>query len=245
MPNKKLAVNDWQDFSLKKDIEKLNKLVKRACDIGSTAIFDIVVAFLAVLFDRLFDNMASEVRITIYFIATILVIASLVKLFVGKGIRALRNKSIAVPSRDVREYIDSFDNEIWCYVMMSDSFLDLLQSDSTADSHRKTFYFTETCFWLNKSIDKLSLMSHKLTSVFDDDIDIIAQNKKVSVARLVNLLDIIFSIEKSISERKIELGISDEEACRLTTNNIYIERLKQFVMKVHSLLKVDVSRFAV
>jgi len=142
----KLSVNDWQDFSLKKDIEKLNKLIQRVCMIGSTVIFDIVVALGAVVFNRLFDFPNRKNEIVIYLFAIFLIIAPII-IFLYKKIKALIHGEItSIASRNIREYIDCFDNEIWVYVMMSDSFLDLLKDNTTSDNHRKTFNFSQTCF---------------------------------------------------------------------------------------------------
>jgi len=243
MSDKKLTVNDWQEFSIKKDLEKLNRLVKRTSVIGTTAIFDLSIAFLAVLFDRLFDNIDLSIRVTVYIVVAIVIIISLLTIFLQRGAIFLRRKSISVPSRELREYIDMFDNEIWCFVMMSDSFLDLLTNEHSADKHRKIFYYSETCFWLNKSIDKLSTMIHKLPGIFENDPNIITQNKKVSVSRLTNLLDIIYSIRKEAENQKLSLGISDEEASKLTSNDIYIKRLDQFISKANIDLKVAIERF--
>jgi hypothetical protein len=230
----KLSVNDWQDFSLKKDIEKLNKLVQRTCETGSTVVFDIAVAFGAIIFDRLFDYDNNKIVVVVYLIATLLIIASLVRLFSRKIITLIRNNSITVSSRDVREYIDSFDNEIWCYVMMSDSFLDLLTNDITADNHRKTFYYSQTCFWVNKSIKKLFGMIRKLNKIFANKNTEIVILQKVSVARLTNLLDIILNIKKTAYEEKNEFEILDEY---LTANEDYDKMLDMFIKKVHDEFK--------
>jgi len=236
----KLSVNDWQDFSLKKDIEKLNKLVQRACDVGSTIVFDIVVAFGAVIFDRLFDFADHKIAVVIYIVTFFLIIASLARLFFIKIKAFLHGELTFIASRSIREYIDSFDNEIWCYVMMSDSFLDLLTDNITADDNRKTFYYSQTCFWLNKAIIKLFEMSQKLEKIFDDDNGKVKRNRKVSIARLINLLDIIFNIKEAVENKKGDLTLSDED---LTSNKLYHETLNDFLSKVHEDLRVDIERF--
>jgi len=245
----KLSVNDWQDFALKKDIEKLNEHIQHSFRIGSTVVFDVVVAFGAVIFDRLFDftnnkfNFTdNKIVVTIYIIAAFLIIASLIRLFYKKITALIHGNFISIASRDIREYIDCFDNEIWIYVMMSDSFLDLLTDKIKPDNHRKTFCFSQTCFWLNKAIMKLFEMNYKLKKIFSNDNNEVVYHRKVSIARLINLLDIIFNIKKAVNENKEGLTLSDED---LTANELYYKMLDGFLTMVNIDLGVDIGRFRI
>lgn len=238
----KLSVNDWQDFSLKKDIEKLNKLVQRVSKTGSTVIFDILVVLGAVIFDRFSEFTNRKITGAIYIFAVFLIIAPLVRLLCKK-IKAFRHgKFTSIVSRDIREYIDCFDNEIWVYVMMSDSFLELLKDITTTDNHRKTFYFSQTCFWLNKAIMKLHEMIQKLNKIFSNDNKEVVNNRKVATARLVNLLDIIFNIKKAVNEKKDGLTLSEED---LTANSLYNDILNDFLAKAFGDLGIDIERFRI
>jgi hypothetical protein len=89
----------------------------------------------------------------------------------------LRNISTTVDELIIPGYADSFDNEIWCYVMMSDSFLDLLKDNKDAGIHRLTFYYSQTCFWLNKAIIKLHHMSGKVNKIFSTKDDSCVKKK--------------------------------------------------------------------
>lgn len=238
----KLSVNDWQDFSLKKDIEKLNKLVQSVCKIGSTVVFDVVVAFGAMIIDRLFDFTDRKIAVAVYIFAAFLIIAPLIRLLYRKIKAFIHDGFTSIVSRDIREYIDCFDNEIWTYVMMSDSFLDLLADNITSDAHRKTFYFSQTCFWLNKAIMKLSEMSQKLKKIFDKDNKEVTKHRKVSTARLINLLDIIINIKKAVNEKNEGLTLSEED---LTANNSYHNTLNEFLSKAHEDLGIDIERFRI
>ena len=246
MSFKKPTASDWQDFSLKKDIENLNRLVERACDIGSTIIIEVVLAFGAVLFDRFFDIENAKIRSGVWIAFAIAIVALPI---IKYGIPALRNslrtRSVSVDFKQETEYIDSFDNEICYYVMIADSFLDLLKHDTAADTIRKTFYFAETRFYLNKAIDKLSKMMFKLGRVFDDDIDIVTKNKKVSIARLNNILDIIVHIETEIVVSQSTLGLTDDEENKLGAASIYTKKLDDFLTKASTDLNIDVNRFRV
>jgi len=246
---KKLSVNDWQDFSLKKEIEKLNKHIQRVSMIESAVFFNVVLVLSAVVFDRLFeftdnkfDFTDNKITVTIYFFVAFLIIASWIILF-RKEIKALIcGKFTSIASRDIREYIDCFDNEIWVYVMMSDSFLDLLTDKIKQDNHRKTFFFSQTCFWLNKAIMKLYEMSHKLKKIFNNVNIEVVNYRKVSTARLINLLDIIFDIKKAVNENKEGLSLSDED---LTANDLYYDMLDDFLTMVHKDLNVNIERFRI
>jgi len=236
----KLSVNDWQDFSLKKDIEKLNRLVQHTSYVGSTVAFDVVVAFGAVLLGRLFDCTDSKIAFIIYLIASFLLITSLLLLLLKKIIPLIRSMFNPLHSPSIREFIDSFDNEIWCYVMMSDSFLDSLTDNKTAENNRKYFYYSQTCFWVNKAIMGLFDMIFSLKDIFDKDSEKAARDKKVSIARLENLLDIIVNIKKTAYKKKKELGIADEN---LTGNVYYHERYDNFLSKAYDALGIDIERF--
>jgi len=238
----KLSVNDWQNFSLKKDIEKLNKLVQNVSEIGSTVVFNVALAFSVVIFDRIFDFTDKKIINAIFYLAAFLIFASLINLLYRKIKTFIHGEFISISSRDIREYIDCFDNEIWIYVMMSDSFLDLLKENTTADEHRMTFYYSQTCFWLNKAIKKLSEMSQKLKKIFSNDNKEIIKSRKISTARLVNLLDIIINIKKVVKEKKGGITFSDED---LTANDLYYEILKNFLAKAHDDMGVDIERFRI
>jgi hypothetical protein len=238
----KLSVNDWQDFGLKKDIEKLNKLIQRISMIGPTVFFNVVAVFCGVVFDRLFDFTNKKIAVAVFILIVFFIIASWV-IFFRKEFKALiHSKFTSVVSRDIREYIDCFDNEIWIYVMMSDSFLDLLTDKMKPDKHRKTFCFSQTCFWLNKAIMKLFEMNHKLKKIFSNDNNEIVNHRKVSIARLINLLDIIFDIKKAVNENKEGLTFSDED---LTANKSYYKMLDGFLTMANIDLGVDIGRFRI
>jgi len=245
----KLSVNDWQDFSLKKDIEKLNKHFKRVYESGSTMVFDIAIALGAVIFDRFFDFVDRKIVHNVYLIALIFIIISFLILVAKKINTFIHDGFTSIISRDIREYIDCFDNEIWTYVMMADSFLDLLADNITPDNQRNTFYFSQTCFWLNKAIKKLSEMSQKLKKIFENDDKKVVNTRKVSTARLINLLDIIFIIKKSVNEKKENLKILEEDKIlteeKLTANNSYNRTLENFLSKVHEDLEVNIDRFRI
>ena len=246
MSFKKPTANDWQDFSLKKDIENLNRLVKRACDIGSTIIIEVVLAFGAVLFDRFFDIGNENLRSTVWIIVAIIIVALPVLKYGIPAIRnLLRTRSISVDFKAETEYIDSFDNEICYYVMIADSFLDLLKHDTTVDTFRKAFYFAETRFYLNKAIDKLAKMMFKLGRIFDDDIDIVTKNKKISIARLNNILDIIVNIEKEIIISQAALTLTEDEKNKLGATSVYTKKLDDFLEKATTELNIDIERFKI
>jgi hypothetical protein len=245
----KLSVNDWQDFSLKKDIEKLNKNIQRSSEVGATVFFDFIIAVTAVIFGNFFDEICVELKIAVYIISGILILLSILRLFL-KRIKIIKdNCTLTVITYSIKEYIDSFDNEIWCCVMMSDSFLELLLKDVMTDNHRKMFYYSQTCFWLNKAIKKLSEMEFRLKKIFDDNNKNVISHKKVSTTRLLNLLDIMLNIKKVVNEKREELSrISGDEnfndICeKLTANKEYYETLKHFLSQVNIELGVDISRF--
>jgi hypothetical protein len=241
---KKPSANDWQDFSLKKDIEALNRQVKNVCNIGSTVIIEVLLAFGAVFVDRYLDIFPVDTReIIVISTAIVMAVIPIVLYGIPSILRFFRNISVSVNFKTEAEYIDVFDNEVCYNVMIADSFLDLLKSDTGSDGKRKVFYFTETRFYLNRAIDRLLEMSVRLKRIFDDDIDSVIKNKKVSVARLINILDIIVSIENDVKEPIQELSISDSEIERLSNTAPYTKKLTDFLLRAHTDLNLDIRRY--
>ena|GEM_PF-3073578 len=251
MSSKKPSANDWQNFSLKKDIENLNDYVKRVGDVGSTLIIEIILAFGAVLLDRGFDFIREEIRIVLWWLCIIVLIV----LPIGKhGIPAvrklIRNHFNSINFKTDTEYVDSFDNEICYYVMMADSFFDLLKSTAHNDSKMTAFYFTETQFYLNKAASKLFEMESKLNQIFGRNIETVDRCKKVYTARLENILDIIVRIDNEID--KIALGQNDavafltqEQKKQLCICSVYKKKIKSFVQKAVGDLDLDIERYRI
>jgi hypothetical protein len=89
---------------------------------------------------------------------------------------------------------------------------------------------------------KLFEMNYKLKKIFSNDNNEVVIRRKVSIARLINLLDIIFDIKKAVNENKEGLTFSDED---LTANESYYKMLDGFLTMANKDLGVDIERFRI
>jgi len=85
-------------------------------------------------------------------------------------------------------------------------------------------------------------MIQKLDKIYSDDNKKVVNYRKVSIARLINLLDIIFNIKKTLNKNKEDLTLSEEN---LTANDLYNSMLNDFITKAHDDLSIDIERFRI
>ena len=132
--------NDWSDLGLKKDIEQ----IKNKIDVQEPIVFsvglEIAITVGAVLIDHLFD--VDSIPNIIWIITSIIAISPpmvlIIRAFAKYFQRILRVKN---GKYNIEKYIDTFDNSICYWAMMSCSFLNELNSNTGLSIEEKLFYY--------------------------------------------------------------------------------------------------------
>lgn len=228
--------NGWQDFSLKKDIEKLLKFLKAREITNLLVLFDLSLVILGVTLDRVFDVIPEKEKIRYLIVMTVLCAFPLVVIIIRGAYLIVKGRQIKRMS--AREMIDMFDNEICYYLMMSQSFYDLFCQTQETDKNKKSFYFIEMCFYRNKTMDKLFKTFYKISAVYTDSADIMCIQKKISIARLYNLIDTLDEIEIYIKKNIHCIEHLKNYQSILEVNEINKENLDIFIDEVNNIFNI-------
>ncbi|MDF2589432.1 MAG: hypothetical protein K0S41_3273 [Anaerocolumna sp.] len=226
---------EWQSFSIKKDIESINKNTKRSEEIQLTAMIEICLSLLSVAGSFIFDG--EHINIYWSIVAIALAIAPLIWI-----IRILFSfiSSRIKPGKDLmnkKDLIDIFDNEVCYYVMMAESYYQMYlenkdQNDNSKDVDIRRFYLIESCYYLEKTIQELSLMANSPKRVFSNNVDEIYYYKKVSISRLINILNIIKSLLALIED---SVEYIKDSTCE-DASDVFLEVHKKYI-ELHSIFK--------
>lgn len=240
----KNKVNEWQELSLKKDIEKIRSIISQKQLIDYSLIFDFAIAVAALLLDILLSP-ESPSRPWLFWGLLALCLALLcwqIKIF---GCEIIKKHNTKYRVYSAQELIDSFDNDICYYVMMADAYNQMLNdavsqstTGATSEGNKNNialFYYIETWYYINKAKAKMSEMYYKTRQIFTKDTDEIARNnKQILLSRLVNIVmimeDLRISTNCLLSNGKITLG--DDSI--LSMNRKYDQKCKSFCDKINS-----------
>lgn len=224
---KNYHANGWQDFSEKKDIEKIVRNTSQAKIINTGIMLDLFLLLLGIIIEQ--SVPVGEWAKKIYLFILIAIAAfSLCAVWVKQLCRYV---SEHIKGKDIRtkKFIDIFDNEICYYVMMSKSFQDLLiNCNGPEDLNKKVFYYTEMSFYRNKAIRKLYRMIQVLQMVFETDIGKIRVYRRVSVFRLENILRLIEEINECISVQETSIQTYHSKDILIQENKERLNNFNQF-----------------
>lgn len=192
-----IKFSDWQEFSLKKDVEKIAKEVKKEKKAMYCIIWEAIVFFFTFSLDHIFDlNPNDERANNLYFLAFILAASPLLVAititsfkFAGKLISARKGLVHIV------DYVDNFDNKICYWIMISRSYKEMI--DNALDVSEAVFYYQEASYYANKAIFELFKMSPIIPKVFSNEVLKVKRNKVISVSRLINVVQLIVDSKPS------------------------------------------------
>lgn len=234
----KNKVNEWQELSLKKDIEKISRSLSQQQTVGYSIIFDLFLAITSVLIDKMVvDGEQREQAFWVLITICILAFVVQVMIFTGRAVKR-HNTKYKVFSPD--ELIDSFDNEICYYVMMADTYNQMLQDAAATTnagitpSNIAIFYYIETWYYINKAKAQLANMQYKISDVFtNDSFEIARNNGKILLSRLKNLTLIMEDIRISTNTLITNKQLIITDSSILKINADYDQYYKTFVLYIN------------
>lgn len=228
----KNKVNEWQELSLKKDIEKIVKVISRKQVIDYSIIIDLGIAVAALLLDNLLSQTAPE-RIWLFwclFVPCALLLAWHLWQFIGELLKKHNSKYSVYP---IQELIDSFDNDICYYVMMADAYNQMLTDAITQDNNLVTFYYIETWYYINKAKAKMYSMQFKTKQIFTKEPDDVVKKNKILISRLVNITQIMEDIRISTNALISNKAIRIQDYSPIETSKKYDWNYKDFISEIN------------
>ena len=199
------SINEWQDFSIKKDVEKISRELQKTKKYEKPLIIEITVATASLLFDKFFD-LASECivaqRIVLGGLAFI-VLCTLIYLLCIYVRDYFDAKRIIKKSKvNIRPYVDTFDNSVCYYALTACNFyeellqlsFDISEEKTKAVKKKESFFYIETNYYINKCIAELNKMENVIKNVFTDKSEDVINNSMIHFSRLKNLFDLLYEI---------------------------------------------------
>lgn len=227
--------NEWQELSLKKDIENIYKILDRNTSDSTTLMVDVLVAVFSIWLDKLcniFDNQLGSTVVMLFLLIPLIINLS------GKVKRWIMRHNSPYKTYSVETFVDIFDNKICYYVLTAESYYQMLvENQDNQDNSVLEFYFTEIWYYINKAKSELFSMYNN-ENVFSENIIKIQDDKLVLATRLKNVIDMIDYIGnnsndliKKISKKsnlkinKLQYQLNDEYD---QSYKFFVDRMKGF-----------------
>ena len=230
----RVSFSDWQEMALKKDIEDIKKKINSQEPILFSVCWEIVLALGTVIVDHLFD--VQKAPIYVWIIVMVAAVLPPIVVLIDKLIKWIRSiYLVRIGNLKIRSYIDLFDNQISYWVMLSNSYADMLTeaiNDGHSTAAEKEFLYREGCYYNNKSMQALYSMKPNFSKIFSDNIDIVKKRNLIDLARLHNLL-------KVMNEQQIQLDrdiigtMSRGVELQKDINKKYLEELQDFLVDLN------------
>lgn len=228
-----IKFNDWSNLELKKDIERINKKLDYKEPVFLSICVEIVITIGAVLVDHFFDEntIPNYVWIIVSCIAIIPPIVILCYNFVKYLIRIIRTKN---GNLKTYEFVDTFDNYICYWAMISLSFYDSLKNNNNLQNDEKMFYFQEANYYLYKSIIALDEMTPVAECVFSNDINESTGKHVVTLNRLETIVRVLLSVKKGLSSETNRINNYDFSKEQQKNLSLYYDGLMtNFLTKIN------------
>lgn len=249
----KNKVNEWQELSLKKDIEKISRVITRNKLITSAFIFDIAIAVIAIVIDKFLSPADESNRTWLFWALFVMSLVPFVVILLIAIRDQIRKRNGAYNVYSVSELIDSFDNDICYYVMMANTYNQMLNdSIKHGDNNVAVFYYIETWYYVNKAKSKMHKMLYKTKQIFTKEPNDVLQRNMISISRLVNIIMIIEDIRVSSNKFIDDKSLVLTDKSIVEINREYDKSYRNFISKINenfnSPIKInfdDKNRFSV
>lgn len=227
---KRVSFSDWQEMALKKDVEDIKKKLNSHETVFFSLCWEIVIALGSIIVDHLFDT--EQAPISIWIILIIIAVIPAVFALAHIIIPLIHSYYLAKKGNlTIRSYIDIFDNQISYWVMLSNSYADMLtqaKNDKKSTNAEKEFLYREGCYYNNKSMHTLYSMKPNFDKIFCSDIDTVKKRNLIDIARLHNLL-MVMNEQQAQLDRDINGVESQGVAIQKSMNEKYLDELQGFL----------------
>lgn len=225
---KNIKFNDWQEMALKKDMETIIKKLNKQEFSTLALCWEFVLAFGSIIVDHLFD-----IRNKIWWVAVVILALIPLIILIGKNMHELISalKRVKSGRYNVKGMVDIFDNQICYWVMMCNSYCNLLID--MKKKNEKIFLYQEGCYYNNKSIQALYHMKPIIHKVFSNENKEIMENSNVAVYRLSSLLEMMNQYQSDLDCYVKDLKNDPVIEGQMAINEEYKKQIKQFIKDVN------------
>lgn len=187
-------ISEWQDLSLKKNIEGIEK------SIGNKHWSDNLVGLniLFALFSLLLNGLISPCSKWYSIIRTseIAIIAGLFILWISVSVFLSLQKKWRIKKQQlpIQESVDKFDNSICYYAMSARAFCDALNELNSNPSHseqERTFYFIEANYYIDKCINEFVRLDTNFNRLYRNQKNEAVAQTCIYFPRLVNIIELL------------------------------------------------------
>lgn len=200
-----IKFNDWQEMALKKDTEAILKKLNSHEPIFFSLCWEIAIAIGAVIVDHLFDT--EKVDEYVWIICIFLAVLPPLVIVGYKIVRwIIAVKQVQAGKYDIGSFVDTFDNQICYWVMMSHSYSHLLLTGKSIKKSERVFLYQEGSYYNNKSVQALFSMKPVIDKVFSSDSSTVIDNHLVAVYRLWNIVELIQQNQETLDNCVMEIN---------------------------------------
>ena len=212
---KYIKFTDWQELGLKKDVEEICRNTKAEKPLIITTCWELIVSIISIVVSL---NISDERDKSIVLIITIIIIIAIpVTVVLSNLIHWCKDVYRSSKGMlNVSDKINSFDNKVCSWTMMSTSYVDMLKSCyQKIGEDQKLFLYQEINYYINKSIVEIYSTLPVVGKVYSGDPEIIANSKRISLSRLYNIIKILETSRPRIESDnktyfKIQIGDIDK-----------------------------------
>lgn len=188
---KYIKFTDWQELGLKKDVEDIRRTIKSNKSLISTTCVETIVAIISLMLSFFGDD--DEKKIIFFNISIIILLA--IPIFSGLWFLVNLVKDMYKSSKgmlNVSDKIDSFDNKVCSWTMMSTSYVDILRScHQSINEEQILFLYQEINYYINKCIEEIYSTLPVVGKVYTCEPNMIINGKHISLSRLYNIISIL------------------------------------------------------
>ena len=234
------SINEWQDLSLKKDIEKISHLLHKKTKYEKPVVIEILITILTLLLDKVFDlfGQYEQIKRIVFALLFIVAITTLLCLLTSIVRDYLVTKlAIKKSAVTIKPFVDIFDNGVCYYAMTASNFyegllqisIDLTSRDDQELKEKENFYFIETNYYINKSISELNKLQNVISNVFTNDAKDVICRSKIHISRLQNIVELLFNIRKELNKMSSTISYSET----LVISDKYDDLMRSILAKVN------------
>lgn len=228
-----IKINEWQEMALKKDVEKIARKVDSSSPVIYSLCWDAALAFSVLLVDHFFDvdpvpQFVWYLAIASALIPPVIIIGKKIYDFIYALYRTKMGRF------DFKKHIDTFDNQLCYWAMISNSYIQMLKKLPPDDEMNRIFIYQEACYYNNKCEQALYSMKSVLSKVFSQDEKLVREGKCVAVHRLKSLIQML-AYQNETMDKEIAAFAAKESV-------VMQQKINQQYLKYYNDVVKDISR---
>lgn len=238
----RINFSDWQNMAIKKDLEAILRAVTSHQSIVYSLCWEIAIALGSIIVDHLFDTTKAPSWLWIVIIVVAVGPALCVVIYKAiqweKTVRMVRSGVLST-----KQYVDCFDNQVNYWIMMSNSYCDILEELSKKEKQNEEMIhiYQEGVFYINKSIHALDKMYHVVNKVFSFYEDEIVDGNLISFFRLISVLNMMKKNQSRLDNAVRAIENEPQLIAQRKLNQKYQEKLDRFLRKIDAEFESDIS----